>query len=111
MLNHKCKKVLNCLIYFQNHNIDIEGYKSFNGYLTKNILNKLNLILEYLSANGYLDYRCADDDIYEINLTYKGLDYKSFKFAEFQDFCFKSIFIPILISALTTIITMWLQHL
>ena len=111
MLNYSCKKVLNCLIFFKNNNIDIKGTTSFEPYLSKTIINKLDLILKYLSKNGYLDYRYADDDIYDINLTYKGLDYKSFNLLEFKTFLFKSIFVPIIISALTTLLTMWLQHL
>jgi len=111
MLNYSCKKVLNCLILFKKNNIDIKGTISFEPYLSKTIINKLDLILEYLSNNGYLDYRYADDDIYDINLTYKGLDYKSFNLIEFKTFLFKSVFIPIIISILTTLLTTWLQHL
>ena len=111
MLNHECKKVLNCLIYFENNNINIENNSTFKGYLSNRTISKLESILDYLEDNDYLTYRTADDEIYDVELTYKGLEYKSFKLVEFKAFLFKSILVPIIVSALTTIITMWLQRL
>lgn len=111
MLNHSCKKVLNCLIKLNTNNIEINGTKTFNEYLPNYILQDLDLILEYLYSNGYLTYQYFDDDIYSVTLTYKGLAYKSFNLEEFKLFISKSIIVPIIISIATTLLTMWLQRL
>lgn len=108
MLNQKCKKVLNCLIKINNNNIEISGTETFKEYLPDNVIQDLELILEYLSDNDYLTYETADEDIYSVDLTYKGLAYKSFNFEEFKSFVSKSIIVPIIISIITTLITMWL---
>ena len=114
MLNYSCKKVLNCLIKIQKQNIEFNGRKTLNQYLPKWIIKNIDYIMFYLSDNKYITYDIADDDYYDFELTYKGLAYKSFLFEEFKAFLFKSVFIPILVSVVTTLITytitMLFQH-
>lgn len=111
MLNNQCKQVLNLLIRIKKNNLEFNGSKTFKKHLPTKTFNNISYIMKYLKDEGYLDYFVADNDFYTVNLTYKGLAYKSFNFESLKSFIKKSIIVPIIVSAITTLITMWLQHL
>lgn len=118
MLNYECRKLLKIINKLNSQNDKISRWNIIKSYPAKKqakIALKLFEILEYLKTNDYLTYLCADDDIYDISLTYKGLAYSSFRFEEWKDFLFKSVTVPILVSLITAILTtyilQWLQEL
>lgn len=111
MLNSQCKEVLNCLIKLTKNNIEFNGIETFEKYLSSKTLQNIWELISYLAKNDYLIVHYADNDFYSINLTYKGLAYKSFNVELFKSFLFKSIIVPIIISITTTLLTMLLQHL
>lgn len=109
MLNSQCKQVLNCLIKLNKNNIQFKGLETFEKYLSHKTFQNIWEIVSYLSKNEYIVVRYADDDFYSINLTYKGLAYKSFNIEILKSFLCKSIVVPIIISIITTIITSLLE--
>ena len=111
MLNSQCKQVLNCLIKLSKNNIEFNGLETFEKYLSHKTFQNIWETVSYLSKNEYITVRYADDDFYSINLTYKGLAYKSFNVEIFKSFLLKSIIVPIFISIVTTILTMLLEGL
>lgn len=73
-------------------------------------LETLTPLLQYLRLNGYVDYIEFSHgyypvlDCYMLYTTHKGTYYKKFNMIKFQEFLYKSIFTPIAISVITTII-------
>lgn len=90
-------------------------YKNRNKGLTrfdisrkiKSIPNhEVSMHLRELLKNGYISYIGLNDTI---DLTSKGLSYLNFRKSFWIETFIKSIFFPIIVAFLTTLITLWLK--
>jgi predicted transcriptional regulator len=70
--------------------------------------NELRSILDKLSEDGYITYE-GSKRIFR--LTQKGLHPHMIKWEELKSFLFRSFLVPIGVSIVTTLITLWLQGL
>lgn len=108
MLNYEYRKMLKTINELNSQNIEISRLNIIKSYPAKKqarIALRVFEILSHLEENKYLTYLGADDDIYDISLTYKGLAFESFDFEEFKEFLFRSILVPILVALITSIFT------
>lgn len=64
---------------------------------------------ESLKGKGYFLLSQLQYDNFLIELTFKGSHYRQIRYAEIKDFLFKSVFVPIVVSAITALITLWLK--
>lgn len=108
MLIFIAKKVLKSINYLcttkeTTSSLDIKVH--FN-----NRTNKLDLhnTIQYLVDEKYITGDNMGEYWDEIKPTYKGKHYSDFNKAEFLDFLFRSMFVPILVSFFTTLITYFL---
>ena len=112
MLTKDCRRMLNTL----NKSCDDSGYLSnLNNIYTELSpqINKMKLvsILEYLKNNGYLDfYIDLSYEISDIKLTHKGTHYREISLLEFKNFLYKSIFTPIVVAIITTLLKDYLLN-
>jgi hypothetical protein len=70
--------------------------------------NLVNGALWYLETQGMVQCENADDTIYSIVITYKGLCYATFRVKEVNNYIITSVLVPIGVSIITTIIIHWL---
>lgn len=67
---------------------------------------------EHLANAGYFEEFCVDlSGEVRLFLTYKGHHYREISWLELKEFLFKSISVPIFVSVVTSLITLWLQGL
>ena len=116
LLTKDCKKVLNAI---NKLTIKGNGYTSFMDIIQQfpakeqgKIALQLDNILIELKKLEYITYVGADDAIFRISPTYKGISYNEISWLEIKSFVIKSILIPILLTivtaVITTKITLWL---
>ncbi len=67
---------------------------------------EMDTILDLLEAEGYIEVGSG-----EMRLTQKGIHNEYVEWAEFRKWLCESIFTPIAVSAVTTLITIWLKGL
>lgn len=104
------RQFLNCCNkYFSDRSLI--GNKDLSRHILVSSL-MLSKCAERLNENGYIK-NLHKFKFYAFNfqLTYKGLNYKEFKIVELKSFLFRSVFIPIAVSVVTTLITLWLKSL
>lgn len=65
-------------------------------------------ILDCLVEDGYLSYADSHNGFY---LTQRGLHPYKIGWKRFKNFLLRSIIVPIVVSALTTLVTLWLKRL
>ncbi len=69
---------------------------------------EIGAIIRELARTGYLTH---DDHCIQMCLTYKGLHPYAMTWEELKTFLFRSVAVPIVVSAITALITLWLQSL
>lgn len=67
---------------------------------------EMDSILDLLEGEGYLEYSHT-----ELRLTQKGIHDEYIKWSEFRKWLCESVFTPIAVSAVTTLVTIWLKGL
>jgi hypothetical protein len=68
-------------------------------------------LLDYLEERGYLHWDEADLTVYDITLTHAGEQYRAFEWLKTKDFLFRSILVPIAVSLVTSVLTLWITTL
>lgn len=118
-MTHSCKAVLNKIIDFSGKKCILLCLRR-DGKIAKYGSAPNSSILDVSKYNGELDaiiQRLKDDGFLEspysgtFRLTHKGLHYKEYQFESIKDFALNSILVPIVVSAITTLLTLWLQAL
>lgn len=89
---------------FKHQNQDLNRFNISNCF--KSISkNEVDLHIKTLCDDKFISYSGLNDNI---NLTSKGFDYFSEEKSYYIDLFLKSIFCPIIVSIITTLLTMWL---
>ena len=112
-----CKTVLNELINLTDNSDEIMSYVWGCNHIclsfdTKKhfdyspFASEFDSIISQLTNDGYIEFTGHGHDF---RLTHKGLHHKMFKWIEFKRFLLNSIAVPIIVSAITAMITLWLQ--
>lgn len=112
MLDKKSKQVLKVLNKIKDEDGYIYSSNLLVPYLNKKYNVKIiNSVLWNLSDLEYLTCRNIDGTVEAIYLTYKGKNYKELIWLNIKNFIFKSIFTPILVAILTTLVTLWIKSI
>lgn len=106
MLDKNSKKVLKQLNkFYENSNFYVEE-KAISQMCNIDIY-QTQTILKFLISNGYIEkHKNRELDLY--HPTVDGKNYFSNKRKEFFKILFNSIFCPIIVSLVTTLLTIWL---
>lgn len=107
LLDRKSKKMLKAIKKLNKQGIDSPHNDDLQKILPYDS-ETLVEIAEFLQDYEYVSYFNADCVVYEISLTYKGKNYNEFNRIAFKEFLFKSIFVPIGVSFLTTVLISFL---
>ena len=67
--------------------------------------------LTHLQNLGLLTFRRYIDDSFSFTLTHDGKNYHQRRRAEVKDMLLRSIVLPVIVSAVTTLLTLWLKSL
>ena len=86
-----------CLYY------DLQKYYDYSNYA-----GEIGAILQELNRTGYIQ---LDKRGIMFSLTYKGLHPYELAWEGMKTFLFRSVAVPVFVSAITTLITLWLQSL
>lgn len=70
--------------------------------------DEIGAIIQELARTKYL---VCDDHCIQMRLTYKGLHPCAMTWEELKSFFFRSVAVPVVVSAITTLVTLWLQSL
>lgn len=106
MLNRTSIKVLCKLkkVDFKYQNID-----AFCAILPKLSKHDVEQTLWYLHSQGYIHCQPGDGTIYALEPTYAGEHFQEFDWAETKSFVLRSIVTPIAVSAVTTLLTLFIS--
>lgn len=118
-MTNSCKDVLNHLRELCENDFRLLTYVSdapcicLNDDLQKcydysNYAGEIGAILGELERTGYVQF---DNRGIVFSLTYKGLHPYELAWEEMKTFLFRSVAVPVFVSAITTLITLWLQSL
>ena len=66
---------------------------------------------ESLRKKGYFLLSPQKNGDVIVELTFEGTHYRQIRYTEVKDFLLKSVFVPIVVSAVTTLVTLWLKSL
>ncbi len=88
-----------CLNYDTDHTMDYSDYSK-----------QIHGIIQYLVDEGYLVY-AYENNTYHFQLTHNGLNYQQIHWLKIRDFLIHSIFTPIIVSLVTTLLTLLVQWL
>lgn len=108
MLYGKCKKVLKAINFLcrdtsETSTLDI-------GVYLHNRIQSEDLIgcLHQLESDRYIKILAEDKLLLSVSPTHKGKHLREYELAEMKHFLFTSILVPIVVSALTTLIGLWI---
>lgn len=118
-MTRNCRNVLKNLRKLSNSSENVLSFASNGPYLYRldspsevydySVYKKeIRGIIHQLVLDGYLQY---SDDQYEFVITQLGLHPYQFRWESFKKFLFKSVFIPVVVSFLTTILTLVINSL
>ena len=111
MLDRKSKKVLKAALESQNRLHIIERSETLLPRLPKKYtLDLVDSALYHLQEVGLLTCHPAGGTICQIDVSYEAQNYAEFQWMAFKSFLLKSIFTPIVVAAITTLITLWLKQ-
>lgn len=104
MLDKKSKLVLKILNKIKNDNNLIQGSDKVLEHQSKYDRKTIDSVLWYLESKGYVHCSNAENSIYLIQLAYEGINYNEFNWIGLKSFLFTSIFTPIVVAFITTLI-------
>ena len=109
MLYGKCAKVLKSVCFLckeekETTTLDI-GVYLHNRIQTEDLLG----CLHQLKDDGFVEIISESGPLLHVKPTHKGRHHKEYRSAEIKRFLFTSIIVPIIVSALTTIVSLWLN--
>jgi hypothetical protein len=111
-LDKKSKKVLSLINIYRNKYGIIENSEELLLYLPKKYtLNIVDDVLGHLYREEYIVCAFGADSVSDISLTYKGENYREFQWIDLKEFLLKSILVPIAVSAVVSLITIYFTHL
>ena len=71
---------------------------------------QLRACIRYLYHNGYLEYqKTTNGQSVGFYLSHVGYNYRQFRLLKFEDFLLRSVFTPIAISVITTVVTIFIS--
>ncbi len=106
MLDKKSKQVLKALNTVKNELNFVNGSDLLLPYLPKEYNRKLiDDVLIFLESKEYVQNQYAENTIVNIYVNYAAANYKEFNFIALKQFLLKSIITPIIVSAITAVIT------
>lgn len=113
-MTKQCKYILNCCKKLNEpdfHHSSKDGYirnvhKLDGGIQIKKYSNEASSAFDYLCENGYLK-----KTQFGYTLTQKGLHPNRMIWEEIRNFLIKSVIIPIVVSSITTLVTLWITSL
>lgn len=94
------------VLYINPHYICLENTGKVFNYIKYK--DEIFGIIEHLVSDGYLKYTINQN---HFCLTHKGLHKYQFEWDAFKSFLFRSIFVPVLVSFITTLLTLLVQVL
>ncbi len=111
-MTKQCRYILNCCKKLNDPDF---CYNSETGYIKnvhkldggiqiKKYTNETVSAFDYLCENGYLK-----ETQFGYTLTQKGLHPNRMIWEEIRNFLIKSVIIPIIVSSITTLVTMWIK--
>ena len=109
MLYGKCPKVLKSISFLcqtaeETTTLDI-GVYLHNRIQTEDLVG----CLHQLKDDGFVEILSENGPLLHVKPTHKGRHYKEHRNAEIKRFLFNSIIVPVIVSALTTIFSLWLN--
>ncbi len=122
----QCRNVLNGLRNLSSGTEDVLWFVDKSSYICRysdpdtdrrydyaKYKGEIRGIIEQLVMDGYLKYDSDGDEVYEnyFTLTHKGLHPYRTQWEALKSFLFRSIFVPILVSLTTTLLTLLVQAL
>lgn len=111
MLYGKCAKVLKSVYFLcketkETTTLDI-GVYLYNRIQTEDLIG----CLHQLKDDGLIEIISENGPLLHVKPTHKGRHYKEHRHAEIKHFLFTSIIVPVIVSALTTVVSLWLNGL
>ena len=97
------------LKYLHKNNFEFDTVEELSKHLPQLSTADVEGALWHLDKCGYRECDPADDTVYELRPTYDGLKYTQFFVAEIKDFLFRSFFVPIAVSIVTSMFMYWLM--
>ena len=109
MLYGKCEKILKsvnflCQTAEETTTLDIGVYLN-NRIQTEDLLGCLHL----LEDDGFIEIISESGPLLHVKLTHKGRHYKEHRNAEIKRFLFTSVVVPVIVSALTALVSLWVN--
>lgn len=102
-----CKKLGEQNFYYNTNDNHIRNvHKSDGGVEIKKYINEADSVFDYLLENGYL--KRTD---FGYDLTQKGLHPNRMIWEDIRAFLIKSIVVPVIVSAITSLITLYIGSL
>ena len=109
MLYGNCKRVLKSINFLcanaeETTTLDI-GIYLHNRIQTEDLIGCLHLLQE----DGLIKVSSENGSLIQVSPTHKGKHFKENQAAEIKRFLFTSIVVPVIVSALTTIVSLWIS--
>ncbi|EOL45764.1 hypothetical protein I580_01862 [Enterococcus caccae ATCC BAA-1240] len=115
MITRNSRKLLKIIIKISNNKISRLSYNHTYSTSIEKIFfqDEFRLYLSELDSAGLVKLRIVPDTTICVDfaLTFQGLRYFAWRAERFKQFLFTSIFIPILVSAVTSIVLFWINKL
>ena len=114
MLDKQSRRVLKIILSFplsQNGLTATQLFKSAKNKRYKYSLDEIIVNIRYLSKHKYITASTNTVAYYELKPTVEGMKYFAIKKVEFLNFLCKSIFLPIGVSAVTTLLALLIKYL
>lgn len=116
-MTKQCKTVLNELVKLSNNTDALMCYSLRKPHITlyynfdkfydySTYSHEIEGIIQQLANDGYLAFLDRGNGF---KLTHKGLHRKAFEWIEIKQFLLKSVIVPIVVAAITALVTLWLQ--
>jgi hypothetical protein len=109
ILDKKSKLVLKVLNKIKNDDNFVAGSQAVLPYMPKKYNQQIiDEVLWHLEDLGYIECQSSEGHVQYINANYKGQNYRELNLIETKELLCKSVILPIIVSAITSLITIWL---
>ena len=109
MLYGNCKKVLKAAVY-QSAESGKTSALDISVHLRNRIRTEdLNGCLAILEDEGYIQITDRESVVPTIIPTHKGIHFGEYRHKEIEHFLFTSILVPVVVSVVTTLVSLWLN--
>ena len=112
MLTKDCKRILDALLSGSDQSTMLLGWETISPLIPKD-LDRYKFVntLEHLQQSGYLSFeKNLAWEVTFISLNHRALNYKEVSWLELRAFLIRSILVPIAVSAVTSVVTIWISR-